>query len=81
MAKEPSIANINILPHVAETDRLLRPEEAAERLACGKGYVYTLIRRGAIPAVNVGRLIRIRESDLNAFVAGMQPIAPTVARF
>jgi excisionase family DNA binding protein len=80
MAKEPT-TNFNILPYVAETDRLLRPEEAAERLACGKGYVYTLIRRGAIPAVNVGRLIRIRESDLNAFVAGMQPIAPTVARF
>lgn len=81
MAKEQSIANINILPHVAEADRLLRTEEAAERLACGRGYVYTLIRRGELPGVNVGRLVRVRESDLNTYMAGLAPIAPTVARF
>jgi excisionase family DNA binding protein len=74
-------SNSNIIPFVADTDRLLRPEQVAERLACGRSQVYNLINRGELPGVNVGRLVRVRESDLNAFVAGMPPIAPTVARF
>ncbi len=68
------------IPFVADTDRLLRVEQVAERLACGKSMVYTLVNRGELPGVNVGRLVRVRESDLNAYLAGMTPIAPTIAR-
>ena len=69
------------IPFVADTDRLMRADEVAKRLACGPGMVYKLINRGELPGVSVGRLVRVRESDLNAYLAGMPPIAPTVARY
>jgi excisionase family DNA binding protein len=71
----------NIKTFIADTDRLLRVEQVADRLACGRRTVYDMINRGELPGVNIGRFVRVRESDLNAFVAGMRPIAPTVARF
>lgn len=45
-------------------DRLLTVPEAAEFLSISKSMVYKLVETGCIPAYHIGRLIRIRQSDL-----------------
>ena len=47
---------------------LLRPRQIAERLQCSYSMVLALIRRGDLRAVYVGRLPRVREGDLAAYV-------------
>lgn len=51
---------------------LLTPEVAAERLACGRTKVYELIRSGDLESVKVGRLRRIPEDALDAYVAKLR---------
>jgi putative molybdopterin biosynthesis protein len=48
--------------------RLLRPDEAAERLAVSRKTVYRLIDRGELRAVHVGRSVRIDPSDLGNYL-------------
>ena len=48
---------------------LLRPAEAAALLAVKRKTVYRLIDRGDLPAVDVGRAIRIAPADLAAYPA------------
>jgi excisionase family DNA binding protein len=51
-------------------DRLLTVPEVAERLRHGRTRVYQLIGEGRLPSVTVGpRACRVRESDLDAFIA------------
>lgn len=49
-------------------DRLLSLKLAAERLACSEAALRKWISQGRIQKVNVGRLVRIRESDLELLV-------------
>ena len=49
--------------------RLLTPKEVGERLAVSVSMVYKLLRIGDLPAIRVGRLPRIAEDDLRAYVA------------
>lgn len=42
--------------------------EAAERLGVVPRTLYRLIDEGAIPAFKMGRVIRLKESDLDAFL-------------
>lgn len=51
---------------------LLTPEVAAERLACGRTKIYELIRSGDLESVKVGRLRRIPEDALAAYVAKLR---------
>ena len=44
--------------------RLLRAEEVAEVLGVAKCRVYDLVRAGLLPAVHLGRQIRIDEEAL-----------------
>ena len=53
---------------IADLPELVRPEEAAIVLDCGKGTVYELCRRGDIPSVRLGRLLRIPRSALAALI-------------
>jgi excisionase family DNA binding protein len=56
--------------------RLLRPDEAAERLNVRLHRLYQLVREGTVPAVRLGsRQIRIRPDALEEFIAsgGSQP--------
>jgi excisionase family DNA binding protein len=46
------------------TDRLVTVEEAASIAACSAGAIRKRIARGALPAVRVGRTVRVRTSDL-----------------
>ena len=55
---------------VAEPDRLLDVSEVGERLNLEVRYVYELIRRGILPAVQIGKYKRVRLTDLLAFMAG-----------
>ncbi|MBM3820277.1 MAG: helix-turn-helix domain-containing protein [Acidimicrobiia bacterium] len=43
---------------------LLRVEEAARWLGIGRGLAYELARRGDLPSVRLGRLLRIRRDGL-----------------
>ena len=51
------------------TERLLTPAQVAEALAVGTGRVYQLARVGALPKVAIGRQVRFRQSDIEAFIA------------
>lgn len=47
---------------------LLDVAQAAEYLGLKKSSVYQLTMRKAIPVVKVGRLVRFRKQDLDAFI-------------
>lgn len=49
-------------------DRLLTGEEVADLLHISRSLTYQLMRRGDIPTVRIGRLVRVRRSDLQAYV-------------
>ncbi len=57
-------------PMVAEPERLLDASEVAERLNLEVPYVYDLIRRGILPAVQIGKYKRVTLAGLLAFMAG-----------
>ena len=47
---------------------LLTPDEAAERLRISKAHLYDLKARQKIRFVKIGRCLRFRPQDLEAFV-------------
>jgi excisionase family DNA binding protein len=49
---------------------LLRPEEFAACTAISKGLVYELARRGELPCIRLGRLLRIPREAVIAMKAG-----------
>ncbi|MEM3448808.1 MAG: helix-turn-helix domain-containing protein [Candidatus Bathyarchaeia archaeon] len=49
-------------------DRLLSPKRVAEELNVSIWTVYRMVRRGDLVAIRVGRLLRIPESSLEAFI-------------
>jgi len=51
-------------------ERLLSPEEVAKRLAISPKTVREYLREGRIKAMKVGRLWRVRESDLQQYLKG-----------
>jgi excisionase family DNA binding protein len=63
-------------------ERLLTPQEAADRLGTSLRFVRRLVFQRRIPYVKVGRHVRITTSDLDAFIAagrveaGTSPASP-----
>jgi len=53
---------------VTEPALLLAPENAAQLLGCGRTHVYTLLRRGELKSIRVGRLRRIPRSEIEAYI-------------
>ncbi len=53
----------------APTTVLLTVEQAAEQLTIGRTTLYALIRTGAITSVRIGKLRRLRPTDLAAYTA------------
>jgi len=47
---------------------LLSPRRAAEVLECSEHGIRKWIRQGRLPAVKIGRLVRIRKADLEAAI-------------
>ena len=56
-------------PHLAPLPTLLSVEATALQLSVCTKTVRRLIERGALPSCRVGRLVRIRATDLAEFVA------------
>ena len=50
-------------------DKLLTPQEAADRLGTSLRFVRRLIFERRIPFIKVGRHVRIAASDVDAFIA------------
>ena len=51
-------------------EKLLRPEEVAEVLQISRRTVVRWLKEGKLKGVRVGRLWRVREKDLEAFLRG-----------
>ena len=58
------------MPERKAQDQLLTPEEAAARLKISRLTLGDWLRSGKLNGVKVGRLWRVRESDLEAFLKG-----------
>jgi excisionase family DNA binding protein len=62
--------------HVMTTDTsthlVMTVEEAAQRLGIGRTFMYALVKSGAIESVCIGRLRRIPEDALTAFVRALR---------
>ena len=54
------------------THLVMTVEEAAQRLGIGRTLMYTLVKSGAIESVCIGRLRRIPEDALIAFVRALR---------
>lgn len=53
---------------------LLGVKQAAKALACSEAMLRKWIHEGKLPTVKIGRLTRIRQSDLEAWLRfGLQP--------
>lgn len=57
------------------SNRLLTPVELADRWGVPKSQVYRLAREGRVPAVWIGRYVRFRPAEVEAFEAagGVSP--------
>jgi len=56
---------------VNEPERLLDRKEVAERLSLSPLTVGHMMRAGKLPAFKMGRLWRVREADLDAYIQGL----------
>ena len=54
------------------THLVMTVEEAAQRLEIGRTFMYALVKSGAIESVCIGRLRRIPEDALIAFVRALR---------
>ena len=57
----------NIQAHES-TEYLMSPEEVRQHLGLSRTYTYRLLATGAIPGARIGRLRKVRRSDLDAYV-------------
>ncbi len=48
---------------------LLTVEKAAQVMALSESYIYKLVRTKQLPAIKIGTSVRLRPSDLEAFIA------------
>ncbi len=58
------------------SEKLLKMSEAANRLNVSKSTVYRLIVAGTLPAIKIGKQIRIKPADLEAYITGAQATNP-----
>ena len=49
--------------------RLLRIEDVADQLAVSRSFAWKLIAQGDIRSVRIGRAVRVRPVDLDAFIS------------
>ena len=54
---------------LAKPDRLLTVQEAAARVAVSTDALYELVRSGRIPAVHLGRRVRLDPAQLESWIA------------
>jgi excisionase family DNA binding protein len=49
---------------LGDLPELCRAEEVAAYFGCSKGIVYEMVKRGDLPSVRLGRLLRIKRDGL-----------------
>ena len=49
-------------------ERLLKPADVAEILQVSKAHAYVLMKRGEIPSVRIGKIVRVRLEDLERYL-------------
>lgn len=49
-------------------DRLLTVQDVCDLLQVRRSWVYTVVRRGELKRIKLGREFRFRQSDLDAFL-------------
>jgi excisionase family DNA binding protein len=49
--------------------RLLRVEQVADRLNVSRSFAWKLVAQGDLPSLRLGRAVRVRVSDLEAYLA------------
>lgn len=56
--------------HIVKADDspLLKGSDVARRLNISRSNAYNLMQSGKIPVVRIGRCLRVREEDLEAFI-------------
>jgi excisionase family DNA binding protein len=59
----------------AADDRLLTMQEVAETLSVPETYAYELARRRDLPAVKLGKYVRVRAADFEAWLNALYPPA------
>lgn len=47
---------------------LLKPDEVAEILKISKAQTYAFLKRGEIPVIRLGTLVRVRPRDLEKYI-------------
>ena len=53
---------------MSDADKLLNAQDIAGLLQVSKPQVYLMMRRGDFPIVKMGRLVRARQSIIEAFI-------------
>ena len=64
------------LDGTAHSSSLLTPDEIIPRLRVSRSTLYEWLAKGELPCYRLGRIIRIRESDLAEFLERRRRIAP-----
>ena len=59
---------MSLHPQAEQTKRLLSAEDLARELGVGRTTAYSLLWRGIIPSVKLGRLRRVRCEDVEAYI-------------
>jgi excisionase family DNA binding protein len=58
------------------TEYVMSPEELAKFLGLGRTRTYELLSAGAIPSVRIGRLRKVRRTDVDRFVEShLEPVS------
>jgi excisionase family DNA binding protein len=60
---------------VSPDERLLTPDEVAERLALAPVTIGHMLRAGTLPGLKVGHLWRVRAADLDAYIVAASEAA------
>ncbi len=51
-----------------EAALLLAPSDAAQLLGCGRTHLYSLLRKGELRSIRIGRLRRIPRTEVEAYI-------------
>ena len=66
---------MSLHPQAEQTRYLMSPEELARFLGLGRTRTYELISAGAIPSVRIGRLRKVRRTDVDKFIEShLEPV-------
>jgi excisionase family DNA binding protein len=57
-----------ISEEAARTEYLMSPEELAKFLGLGRTRTYELLSAGTIPSIRIGRLRKVRRTDVDKFI-------------